>query len=242
MAMATDLVFNTGILVHLAMLGYAAGFLFRNQIVLRVFVLIATCLYIAYYYLHPAEPLWGAIFASMIIGAATFIGLIRVLASRMTFNMSQEDRMIFAALPGLEPGEFRGLMSIADRITLGKDTLLTKENERPGELFFTCSGRFIAEKGDQTFNIPAQTFVGEVSFMLNTRASASLVAEAGAELARWNVSELRALLDSRRELKQAFEALLARDMAAKVAASVRLGEVQSDMTEDEATAQVAITA
>lgn len=242
MAMVTDLVFNTGILVHLAMLGYAAGFLFRDQVILRIFVLVATGLYIAYYYLHPVEPLWGAMFASCIIGTATFIGLLRVLAGRMTLNMSPQDRLIFAALPGLQPGEFRALMSIARRVTLSRDTLLTKENEKAGELYFTCSGSFVAEKDGRTFAIPAQTFVGEVGFMLNTRASASLVAEAGAELAEWDVTELRGLLDSRPELKQAFEALLARDMAAKVAASVRLRDVQGEMTEDEAAARLAITA
>ncbi|MGB0505408.1 MAG: Crp/Fnr family transcriptional regulator [Pikeienuella sp.] len=236
-----DTIFSTGILVHLGMAGYFAGFLFRDQVVLRLLVLAGTASYLAYYYLHPAEPLWGAIFASSMIGLATLIGLMRVLASRMPLTLNAEDRLIFDALPGLEPGEFRRLMALAERVTLGKDTLLTAEGHKPDRLHFTCAGEFAAEKDGKTFKIPPLTFVGEVSFMLDAKASATLVAESGARLVSWEVGRLRSTLSSHPDLKQAFEALLARDMAEKVAAGIRLRGGNVDLSEDDLVAPLAIT-
>jgi len=105
-----DFGFETGYLVHLAMLGYVSGFLFKDQILLRILVLIGTVFYIAYYYFHPAEPLWGAIYTSLLIIAANLIGLTRLIYSRLPFAIRPEHAPIRKVLPGLEPGEFRLLM------------------------------------------------------------------------------------------------------------------------------------
>jgi hypothetical protein len=213
---------DSSVLVHVAMLGYVAGFLFCEQIMLRLLVLFGTVLYIAYYYYHPSEPLWEAMFVSVLIGLANLMGLGQLLISRVMFGLSDEEKLIYAKLPGLEPGHFRALMRIGKIGTLKRAALLTKEGRQPDKLYFTCFGEFAAEKGERRFLMPAGVFIGEVSFVLGSVASATLAAPAGARIAVWDVNDLKQAFAQRPRLKEAIEALLARDLAAKVAEGVML--------------------
>ena len=66
-----------GLLVNAAMLLYVAGFAIGGRVGLRACVLVGTGFYIAYYAVVADAPLWDAILASLAIGAANVIGLLR---------------------------------------------------------------------------------------------------------------------------------------------------------------------
>ena len=57
-------------LIHLGALLYILGFLVRDELLLRLLVLGGSGLYILYYFLFPATPLWDAIITSLILGVA----------------------------------------------------------------------------------------------------------------------------------------------------------------------------
>ena len=214
--------FDTGYLVHIAMLGYVLGFLFRDQIILRLLVLVGTVLYIAYYYFHPAEPLWGAIYASLLIGAATLIGLFRVVYNRLQIGISAQHWPIFETLKGLEPGEFRRLIRIGEVRQCDEVLELTREGETPENLYFIMSGDAEVEKGDRIFPIGSGEFVGEISFVMNAPASATVRLPAGGVFVQWPQDALRAEVRRCPQLQAAFEALIGRDMARKIAVGVRI--------------------
>lgn len=217
-----ELFLDTGWLVHIAMLGYVTGFLFRNQIILRILVLCGTAFYISYYYLHPSEPLWGAIFASFMIMGANLIGLGRILYSKMMFGITSEHRPVFAAMAGLEPGEFRRLMRIGEFHIAESAEVLTRENEDSDSLFFVVHGTLRAEKEGRRFAIPNKMFIGEIGFVLHRTATATVRLATGGTYIRWDKKALRTALDESASLERAFEALLGRDMARKVSAGVRV--------------------
>ncbi len=170
---------DAGALVHFATLGYVLGFLFKNQIVLRVLVMVATVLYIIYYYTFPVEPLWGAILGSLLIMIANITGLLRLLYDKLPLRISPEYMRVYANLKGLQPGEFRHLMKLSKLKTAEEDTQLTVHNEKPDALYYIVKGNPIASKGDHQFPIASSKFVGEVSFILNSVASASVVLPKG---------------------------------------------------------------
>ncbi len=66
-----------GLLVNAAMVLHVAGFALGGRVALRAFVLIGTGFYIAYYAVVAEAPLWDAILASLAIGAANVVGLLR---------------------------------------------------------------------------------------------------------------------------------------------------------------------
>lgn len=220
------LVWNTEILVTMAILGYVLGFMFKSQIILRLLVLAATVFYIAYYYYHPEEPLWGAIYGSLLIMAANLIGLGRLMYSRLPIGIPAEQWPIFKALEGMEPGEFRQLMRLG-AMNFAQDRLdLTKENNVVDSLYFAISGDLNGDKGGRGFKMYAGEFIGEVSFMLGGNATATVSIEKGGVYYEWRKDKLRKVLESQPRLAQAFEALIGRDMAKKVASGHRAEDLK----------------
>ncbi len=219
-------VWDTEILVTLAILGYVLGFLFKSQITLRLLVLAASLFYIAYYYYHPSEPLWGAIWGSVLIIVANLIGLGRLMYSRLPIGIPADQWPIFKALEGLEPGEFRQLMGLGGMKFAESKVQLTEENTEVECLYFAISGDVTGDKGGHRFKMYAGEFIGEVSFMLGGMATATVSIEKGGVYYEWRKDKLRKVLQNQPRLAQAFEALIGRDMAKKVASGYRAEELK----------------
>lgn len=66
-----------GLLVNAAMVLHVAGFAIGGRVLLRGLTLLGTGFYVAYYAVVADAPLWDAILASLAIGAANLIGLLR---------------------------------------------------------------------------------------------------------------------------------------------------------------------
>jgi len=60
------------VFVQLALLFYVLGFLTRNELYLRVWLLTGTGFYILYYYFVTDVPLWDALWTSAAIGVVNF--------------------------------------------------------------------------------------------------------------------------------------------------------------------------
>ncbi|MBX2836773.1 MAG: popeye domain-containing protein [Gammaproteobacteria bacterium] len=210
---------DIGMFAHLATLGYVLGFLFKNQLTLRILVLIATICYIIYYYAFPAEPLWGAIMGSVLIMIANIIGTLRLLYDRFPMKVDMTYREMHEQLAGVKPGEFRRLLKAGEVQTAATPIILTKQNERAPFLYYLIQGTANAIKNDNEFSIPSGRFVGEVSFILNSQASATVTVPTGGQFMRWEQSKLDKLLKKNPNLRHAFEAQIGRDMAEKVAGS-----------------------
>ena len=198
---------------------YVLGLLFKNQIVLRILILIGTVLYIYYYYAAADEPLWEAIYTSLLIGASNIVGFINLLISQSPRFISPNQMDLYNMLGGMEPGNFRKLMRIGTRRVLSDDEQLTMQGSVPDKLFFILSGEVLVNKDGNHFKAGPRVFVGEVSMILGTAASASVTLCKGSEMVEWE----RQMLFKERAAKDSFriavEAIIGKDMAQKVAAS-----------------------
>ena len=210
---------DAGAFVHFATLGYVLGFLLKNQLALRCLVMIATVLYILYYYFFPAEPLWGGILGSTLIAIANIIGTAFLLFDRFPIKISSLHMPIFKKLKGVEPRAFRRLIKAGELFDADADMMLAKEGEELPYLYYILSGKVVMKKAGKESDISPGCFVGEVSFILQGNASATVAVLSGAKYMRWERYKLQALLHKNPDLRQSFEALIGRDMAAKVAGS-----------------------
>jgi len=212
--------YDIGLIVHIATLGYVLGFLFKNQLLLRLLVFISTIIYIVYYYYFPETPLWGAIFGSCLIMLANLIGTIFLLYDRFPFSIDDDYIPIFKNLKGVAPGEFRRLMKIAKRQETTQETILTEELKAPTHLYYLLDGDANANKNGKGFTIPSGRFIGEISFILKgNKATATINLKKGSKYLSWKKEELEKLLLKEPNLQQAFEASIARDMANKLSTS-----------------------
>jgi len=207
-------------LVYLAGVFYAAGMAITNQIVLRIFVLVGTSVYLVYYWTISESPLWEAIYVSMMIGLTNLYGLTSLVARRSRLAIPRAHADIYEDFPDLPPGDFRALMKLAKRTTLEADKQLTSEGEAGTKLYYILRGDTLLRKGEQAFVLPPKMFLGEIAFLINVPSSASAWLETGSELLEWDVNELKRKCARSARFRLALEAAISMDLAQKVAISM----------------------
>jgi len=207
-------------LVFLAGVFYAAGMAITNQIILRVFILMGTSVYLVYYWTIGETPLWQAIYVSLLIGFANLCGLTSLVARRSRLAIPRAHADIYDAFPELPPGDFRALMKLATRYVLDDDKQVTSEGAAGTKLYYILQGDTLLRKGEQAFVLPPKIFLGEIAFLINVPSSASAWLETGSEVLEWDVNELKRKCERSTRFKLALEAAISIDLAQKVAISM----------------------
>ena len=203
----------------LLLLAYAI----RDELQLRVMIVVSTFIYIAYYYALPEGPLWDAIVTSLLMVAVNIWVLTQIALERTTFRLSDDAKALFEAFDTLSPGQFRRILKLAkwNRADDPEGTTLTREAEPSGALFYVFEGIISVEKHGRQFRLPEGNFVGEVAYVLNRKTTTTSVAPQGVRYVEWDADALRALSRKYPALGNALNALLTRDLAKKLNTSYR---------------------
>ncbi len=199
------------------------AYFIRDELKLRILIVVSTFIYIAYYYLVPAPPLWDAIFTSVLMILVNFFVLAQIILERTTFQLTPDQKELFEAFETLSPGQFRRILRIAKwhKAQDADGEILTREAEPSDALFFVFEGIISVERAGSQFRLPAGNFVGEVAYVLNRKTTATTVAPAGVRYVEWDSGALRKLSLKYPNLGNALNALLTRDLAKKLSASYR---------------------
>lgn len=203
---------------------YVFGFLFRNQIHLRLLVVLGSCFYILYYATVGPSPLWDAILGSTMIALASLQGVVTLWWSKQPAAVPKPMRHIYSVIGQIEPGLFRRLIRAADLMSPQETTVLVHEGQPIDELWFLVDGTAkIMRKGLEPGLLEGPGFIGEIGWLSGTPASATVVIEPGAELVHWRAADLRRAARRSERLELALEALIAQDLARKLARSHPIG-------------------
>lgn len=205
------------VLVFAAAAAFVLGYLIINQVALRIMLLIGTGLYIWYYAVVSDDPLWSAIWASTATGMANLIGLTNLLIRRSRWILPKRDIDIYPSFSALPPGDFRKLMLLAQREKLSKGRVLTTSGAAVPDLYYVISGLVDVQKQNGSFVMHSGNFVGEVAFLTNNKASATVMMAEDGELLCWDVNELRARAERDVRFRLALDAMISLDLARKVA-------------------------
>lgn len=212
-------------IVHVGALLYLAGFLFRNQLVLRGLIIVGDIVYVLYFYFAPEVPLWGGIFWSAMFMLVNAGMILAILSDRMHFRLSRTEKRLFDLLKEVSPGQFRKLLAAAREQIAVSHLAITVEDKPLDELYFVLEREIEIEKKGNRAVIPSDTFIGEIAFLLSQPASATVTIAPGTPYFVWNARELKALMEAKPDLGTALNLAMNRKMAQKIAASGFLGEV-----------------
>ena len=210
-------------LIHAGAILLFIAYFIRDELKLRLLIVLSTFFYVAYYYLIPQPPLWDAIYTSVAMVFVNLYVLGQIVLERTTFRLSEEEKTLFDAFETLSPGQFRRILKLA-RWQVASDadgTVLTREAEPSGALFYIIDGIISVDKAGRFFRLPEGNFVGEVAYVLNRKTTATTVAPEGVRYVEWDADALRRLGRKRPALGNALNALLTRDLAKKLNASYR---------------------
>lgn len=214
-----DFAWNAGLLVHAAALLQVLGFLNRDQLVLRSLVLAGSLAYLAYYYLYPEQPLWGAMFWSSVLALANLVGIVRVVLDRRARHSKDHHDSFLNIMKVLSPGEFRRLMQMAEWRVAEQTTQLTREGEAVPSLYFVTGGEVKIGKNGKAITLGPGIFIGEISFLLNGTATADVAATAGTQYIEWPKEKLRRAIERTPSLGTSMERLFNQELARKLVVS-----------------------
>jgi hypothetical protein len=203
--------------VHAAALMQLGGFLMRDQVRLRLLVLGGNALYILYYYVHPASPLWDAMFWSSAFLIANVAMVIVLVQDRRRHGLTDDALTVYGAFGGMEPGDFRRLMRLGRISAAHAEVTLTRIGVPPARLYHVLQGRVSIERADRVLEIEANgMFIAEIGFLLGTPASATVRLAPGGRYAAWEADSLCALMEQRPAIRHAMAQALNRDLAKKL--------------------------
>jgi CRP-like cAMP-binding protein len=202
---------------HLSYILIAVSYWMTNIFWLRVVAVIGLSLEIVYFLLSGGD-LRAGIGWDVVFIAINLYQIHRLVKDRLSLRLPEDDReLLRGVLVGLDDAQIARLLAASTFTDIPAGTVLVQENQELEQLFFICSGRVkVSIGGREVSHLEAGNFVGEVAFLTERPASATVTSE----------SVVRALAFDRGKLNQVFRRdtdvagliyqLLGRELAHKI--------------------------
>ncbi|MEZ5947240.1 MAG: hypothetical protein R3C04_10400 [Hyphomonas sp.] len=203
------------LLVNIAGLAQVCGLLIRDQLLMRSLLMAATLLYISYYFLQPV-PLWSPIFWSTLVGLANLSVILRLLSERTTFNLSADEKALYRVFYNMSPGEFRRILRKATWQTPQQEAELITAGKPNSRLFYVIGSNAQVIRPNRRLTLDAGRFAGELSFLLGTPATASVIVPANTPYVYWEHKDLIQIEKRYPAIRIALREILNVDLAQKV--------------------------
>jgi len=204
--------------LHLGNILYLLSYSVRDILWLRILTVVAIISMLPYYYTCSASPLyapigWNLLFASVNL---VQIGML-ILERRPVFLGEDELRLYNLIFRSLSPREFMKLVSIAKYKTTDAGQELLRQHEPVRELVLLSKGRGnVQVDGRYVAEVSSGQFVGEMGFLTQQNASASVVAALPVEYLAWPADELKKLFASSPQLHVKVQGILGIDLVEKL--------------------------
>ena len=206
-------------IIHLGAVLYLVCFLFRDQVWLRIFAFLGDGVYCAYYWGITDQPLWSAITYSALNMFINLVMVMGILNDRRETTLGDNDMKLYQGFAGMTPGDFRRLSRIGTWKTADQDITLTEEGRPLAELHYVLEGDVEISKSGRPIPVSAGIFIGEIAYLKQAVASATVKLKSGAVYMSWPHEALLKATAKHDGLKQSLAHLLSTDMATKIARS-----------------------
>lgn len=206
------------IFVHLTYSLIAVSFLLRDILWLRITSIVASSCSITFSYILPGGPVWEVIGWNCVFILINGTRIVLLIRERMQVNFSDEEREIYDKFFSNFPAvDFMKLMRVAKWDDIDADTTLIEQGETVhallliyrGEASIRVDGKEVVRQGDGAF-------IGEMSFMTNQPASATVVTVGPTRMVSWPKLDLMHMLDRNPNIRMNLQGILGTDMARKL--------------------------
>ena len=206
------------ILGHLSFLLCALSFLVKDMLWLRLLAIVGNAAGILYNAYAPAEPMWLVIaWLSVFIGI-NGVQIALLVRARKSVRFTEEERELYETLfRGFSPVEFLKLLRVGAWRGYEPSSVLARVGEPLDALILLVSGHAEVEVGDgRAVLLRDGAFVGEMSFLHERPASATVRATTPVRCLVWHKAALRQLLDRNPSLQLGLHAVISSDLVRKV--------------------------
>ena len=205
------------LMMHTASLIGVLALALRTQLRLRAVLLLSIALNIVDHLFVRQGANLNALIWDVVALATNLWVIVQLLLDRTHIGLSDEEERLFQAWGSLSPGEFRALLKLAQWRTADAPDILTSENVIPDRLYYVLEGEVELTKAARNLTVVAPTFIGEVAFVKERAASATVRVSAGTRYVVWSTAGLRRHFVKHQAMRVVVMRLLSADMALKVA-------------------------
>jgi hypothetical protein len=163
---------------HLSYILIAVSYWLTDIFWLRVVAVVGLSLEIVYFLMSGGDLRTG-IGWDIVFIAINLYQLYRLVQERLSLRLPEKDRdLLRKVLAGLNDGQIARLLGAGALYDLPAGTTLAEENEALEKLYFICDGRVsVTISGRAVSQLEQGNFVGEVAFLTERPATATVVAE-----------------------------------------------------------------
>ena len=209
-----------GIIGHFSFGLTALSFLMRDILFLRVLATASCLLGVAYNYFLPEGPLWLVIFWLSVFTMINVIRIALLFIENRSVNFSDEERELYQTLfRNFSPVEFMKLMNLGHWYKSVEGEILAIENEPLRDVKLIYNGEVAVERQSQEIaSLRDGTFIGEMSYLQDSRATATVRTKRPTRYVAWPREDLRKLLKRNPTMDIAMSKLFQLDLARKLGA------------------------
>ncbi len=182
---------------HLAFFLTALSFAVKDIVALRILAIFSSCGAIIYNYFHPmGSPDWLPLSWCIVFALINVWRVYQMYTEQSKISLSDiELEMLDTSFSNFNRVEFAKLMRSGQWETVDKNITLTTQNEVPKKLYFIQNGTVsIMKNTHEIAKISDGNFIGEMSLVNNSSASATTITRTRTQVITWDRQSLEKLL------------------------------------------------
>ena len=180
-------------IANLAYILFCITFFLRNIFYIRMIAIVAIILLITYFYFYSAGPMWVPLRWNLLFLAINVGMIIYLCKERYDFKFTKKEKELLETLfKNFPKNEFRRLMEAGLWKQVKENTKLIEEGKSVEELIMLYEGEAqVSTNKGLDKKILSGNFIGEVSFLSDKLATASVKTISSAKILIWKQKSLK---------------------------------------------------
>ena len=205
---------------HLSYILIAVSYWLTDIFWLRVVAVVGLALEIVYFLLSGGDLRTG-IGWDLVFILINVYQLSRLVQERLSLRLPEKDReLLRSILVGLDDAKISRLLGAGALCDVAEGTTLAKENEELEKLYFLCDGRVrVTIGGHEVAHLKEGNFVGEVAFLTERPATATVIAATDLRVLAFERERLKKFFQNETEVAGLIYQLIGRELAHKIKVS-----------------------
>ena len=203
--------------VHVGAVLLLVCFLCRDQLMLRAIAVAADLAYVVYFFNAADQPLWVAIFWKIPTLLINLSVITLILRDSRTNSFTDNELRLYRSLNEIRPRDFRKLLNVGTWHRVTSTTQLSRQGQPLGSLYYVLEGGIDIEKNNRKFVVKPGLFIGEIAYLKQSPATATVHVMPGTLYMSWSHAALAQTQAKHDGLKNAIGAILNSDLAGKLA-------------------------
>jgi Popeye-like protein len=206
---------------HIASILTLLAYLVKDILWLRLLTVFACIAGIIFNYFVPATPLWAVINWNLVFMVINVVQILIIMKERSGVRFTDEEKELYETLfKNFAPFEFMKLLRLGKWLEAKKGQFLAIEQKPLDSVMLIYNGLVSVEsKGRQIAQMKDGSLIGEISFITEGTATATVRALEQTRYLSWSKEDMHDLLNRNPNMRFAMEKVFSTELSKKLTRS-----------------------